>query len=43
MKRTLIALAVLAMLSGCAGLQTNWRLQLDMNYSTPEDAPKKAQ
>lgn len=37
MKRTLIALSVLALLSGCAGLQTNWRLQLDMSYSTPDE------
>jgi hypothetical protein len=42
MTRFLITIAMLALLSGCAGLQTNWRLQLDMNYSTPEDAPKKA-
>lgn len=42
MKRTLIALAVAAMLTGCSGLQTRWRFQVDMNYATPEDAPAPA-
>lgn len=34
MKRIFILLAALAV-SGCAGLQTDWRLQLEMEYSTP--------
>jgi hypothetical protein len=38
MKPALIALAILC-LTGCAGLQTTWRLQLQMIYMTPDDAP----
>lgn len=40
MKRTLAALAALAMLAGCSGLSTAWRFQVDMRYLTPpaEDA-----
>jgi hypothetical protein len=34
MKRPLLLLLALA-LSGCAGLHTDWRLQVDMQYSTP--------
>jgi hypothetical protein len=42
MKRTLIILAMAAALSGCTGLQTAWRLQLDMRYVTPDDTPPPA-
>lgn len=42
MKLSLVLLAALA-LSGCAGLHTQWRLQLDMQYSTPDkDSPLPA-
>jgi hypothetical protein len=32
-------LLLAAALSGCTGLQTAWRLQLDMRYVTPDDTP----
>ena len=37
MKRTIVALAIAASLSGCAGIQTAWVFQ--MQYQTPEDKP----
>jgi hypothetical protein len=41
MKFSLILLA--GLLSGCAGLHTQWRVQVDMQYSTPDkDAPLPA-
>jgi hypothetical protein len=42
MKKTLIALAVLALLSGCAGMNTAWRFQMDWGYMTPQDKPEPA-
>lgn len=32
-------LLLAAALSGCAGLQTGWMLQLQMRYSTPDEKP----
>lgn len=36
MKPLAIILATF-MLTGCAGLKTAWRLQLEMQYATPEE------
>lgn len=41
MKR-LVAVATLAFLTGCAGLQTGWVFQLQMQYVTPQDEPARA-
>lgn len=44
MKRTAYVLALLMAAAGnigCAGMQSAWRLQVDMRYVTPGDAPAK--
>lgn len=44
MRHTATAVLLLAALAsaGCSGLQTAWRLQLEMRYVTPEDKPDAA-
>lgn len=38
--RAAVAAVALALLAGCAGLRTGWRVQLDMLYETPPPAVK---
>ena len=37
--KTIATIAVALALAGCAGLQTDWVLQMQMRYSTPADKP----
>lgn len=38
MKRAILFVSLM-MLTGCAGLQTDWVLRVQMQYSTPSDKP----
>lgn len=40
--RAAAAIVAALALAGCAGLQTEWALQLQMNYLTPVDQPAPA-
>lgn len=38
MKTSILIFAAM-LLSGCAGLNTTWRFQMDMIYMTPQEKP----